>query len=389
MLNNTEVRVLLLSLPTGIIDSKSLFGATEQETRRLRTAFSNLHNYGYLTDHIVAHDTETGRDFTRSYLTQAGAIALCDALPADHPLQVLRNHPVNIRSGRNESHLSRMVRYADVSCFLACAGAETALTCPLNLGYNPFFVGVPNLRSESPNLEDILKDEAYFQGFLLPELTDSSSGVVYFQSDYVRIARKYNNSIGLLIDFAHKDGYIVLKSLFRKPLRWCGNTYTSCLEVYFIRFFKDWKIQNTDYRGNLRDAILVVDTKAELIAYLDRANKYEKPFSHIFVFLRRAEGFESLRHLLADGLVKTLDAHLAIAKQVYGVTGSIHQDGVAVIDYHGAHCRLGTIIDIKGVATCKKSHINHKDDYIICFADQVEYYSRVIKSKYLLAIPRH
>jgi len=389
MLSDAEARVLLLSLPTGIIDSKCLFGPTPQETRRLRTAFAALLTADYLSEHIVAHDKTAGRDFRRSYITQAGVDALCTTLPSTHPLQKYHDLPVNIRSGRNESHLSRMVRYADVSCFLACAGAETALTCPLTLGCNPFFVGAPPLLHDSPNLEDQLKKELVNHCQALPALSSSSTGAVYFQSDYVRIANKYNNNTGLLIDFGHKDVYMVFKSLFRTPLRWYGETYRTCLALYHRYYFDRWGIRNT-INGNLRDAILIVDTKSELLAYLDQASKYRSPFAHLFVFLRRAEGFEDLRYLLEHGLVTTLENHLEIAKREHGVTGKIDQNGATIIRYNGNRCLLGTLLDVAAAGNWKKIYEQSKDDaaYYLCFEDQVEYYARAVNLKYLLPIPR-
>lgn len=390
-LKETELRVLTMALPTGIIDGKSLFGVTPQATRKLRAVFAVLHGRGYLSEHIVAHDTQSGRDFRRSYITQSGFEALCCSLPPGNPLRELRGLKVNIRTGRNDDHLSRMVRYSDVSCFLACAGVDTAVTCTWNLNRNPFFVSHPRCLLDSPNLEDIVKRTLFDHGSTLPSFSKNDTGAVYLQSDYVDTSRKYNNNLGLLIDFKHKDVYMVFKSLFRVPLRWYAHAYLSCLGVSHSSRFKNLNMRNLS--SNLpKCALLIVDTKAKRLSYIDSIATYKKPFSHLYVFLRRAEGFQELYQLLNNGLTKTLEAHLAIASRVYGVTGHVDASGYTDIQYQGKKCFLGTLMDLARAAYfltyTSMPDADHKASCFICFEDQVDYYSRVISRKSLLSIPR-
>ena len=400
ILKPIELKVLEWSMPIGIISRRYLYGADDAETRNLRDAFSSLVKAGLLSEHVVFHDTTTGRDHKRYYITPKGFLTLVECLPEEHPLKYA-TEPCTIRSGLSSAGQKSIVRMADVKTVFAGLGVDDMYSLLAN-GKNPFsFFGPPTsdrtykaaYDPSSPNYIDQVMGQMVQQARSTGMTMDFDffGRSIFVPLRYMRAFPKpVNNALGVVLDFRDKTVYVVFKGLIDDPqkLFWSKRAYERML---FEPAYCAHKFTST-YAIAPRNALFFLDQVCSLPKLLDTVisqppNDFPAPFGCILAIVLRdsqPDGIPLLRQVLRLGIKALYQLEQSYIMHCCPSLQCRYSDPTKLYDAEKEYY-VGTIADLCQILNYLK---RGGKDFWICYEDQVPLYGRYIPLDRIISIPR-
>lgn len=400
-LTPTELTVLEWAMPTGIIARRYIYGTDAAQTRRLRAAFSALVNAGALSEHVIWHDTTTGRDHKRYYITPTGFRALVDALPDEHPLKQ-KIDPCSIRTGLNAASQNRLARQADAKTVLAGIGVDDMYSLLAN-GQNPFcFFGDPTSDQTYYNAYDPTSPN-YIDQVMARLITDAKAAAMtmdfagsphpfFMPIQYMHINNKYtNNALGVIVDFRDTTVCVVFKNLIDNTNMYWNKRAYSLMLAFSSGFFRHGFAAPVNSRPH--NALLFLDQASSLDTLLDTIitqppKDFPDPFSvFIPIVLREPHphGIPLLRQLMQFGLQALYRREQMYIMDCYPCL-EYRSPYFDRLYYGRKKILIGTILNLYQISSYAKSN---SDDYWICYQDQVTLYERFVPHDHIISIPRH
>lgn len=417
--------IMLRVMPTGITYQHLLYCDSADEQKMLRRNLTRFKNRGIFEFRHLGKqgiDKRTGREF----LTKTGIDEVYRRLIPDY-LKKEKVENISVRNGLTLEGLKRLVRLSDVQTFLYGAGVQIPYTMLTQFGVNPFIFGVPSksIRSDSDNIilyEAIIdsmidyiveqeingtplpmpsldsglvffipnRDNPKYKSLIKPQNRNSpSDNSIYHRKDSIR---SFNNSIGILVDLAHRNGFVIFKNLDRKSMYWGTKSYrmfhSHCgyfLGQYMgIPFGKQGSI--------LQDAIILCATKAELKSRLKDAEKMSDPFKRVLLIVMSRDGFAELSGIVREGIEQYENSlcNEVIAK-CQNVRWRQNPNMFYRLECESTPVYVGTLINLVSINAVKKlfGRDGVTKPYIACYDHQREYYEDIvgIPADHLLVIP--
>lgn len=387
-----EMKIIEMSLPTGIINRRYVFGQDAQETRALRAAFSNLIKFNALKDVVVARRSDSGSGIHRCYLTPAGFKAYISQLPPGHILYGY-NGPHTIRGNFNDEGKNRLVRESDVRTILASVGVLDVFATTIK-GTTPFLTkrelwqAIDQITVRS-NLADSLLltvlNYADSRG-LVGNLSSIAHPVLFDKRFALETLQKSIFSSGLVANFGTGEAYSVYKHLeFPPKPGWVKKQHTERLDASLLKAGINAEIEPY-YKDCVRNAILLVDTWDQLEMFITKMPAdFPEPYSHCFPIVVSATYPDQLQLLktllhskLSDVINSTKNTILSTHPHL---TPYVRSDRILNYrDNNNNFYSVATIIDL--------TLIRRKKTHLICYQDQYDYYHSLLPKATLLTIKR-
>ncbi len=348
-------------VPHGYMNTIFMRTLTAREDLRVYRAMQELEKEGLITKTVV--DTENG-DQTRVRLTEAGMRYLFSTAGINDPLSLI-TEPENTayRIGTNTEQSRREVSLSDVQTFLMSAGAESVYTLLIRAGQNPLILGSPevadgiekqrnfSVKTKRALVEfveqnkDTLLDPSIEanKALFLPRTYNPE---VYKCTNTKTKRRSPDNHKGLLLDFVHKDAYVVLK-FPRRSLPWRGTAYSAL--AWRIKFpMKRFGFNIEDQNGYIPYAILLCDSDWELWKKAAYCQKMKSPFLNVLPIVTKDVGLLQLYDMLRLGFDGYMDSKMKEAMEANSdITKATQRTLMAPLQYRGKRMCLGTVLNFK------------------------------------------
>ena len=386
-------------MPWGLIDSLYICGSSANEKEWIWKVFRKLKENGALKEikFTVVNKTET-----RYALSKEGVAAFLGALKTDSPLKVLlEDDRLSIREDKKSEEVFRWARNADIQSFLYHARVDNIFTAFNNRGQNPFVFGfVKQFSLKSPTLAEctinamqehiISQNEREIivplcsQKLYLPNKCNPYARLV---DDNGTAIRSSNNSTGVLLDFEHRDAYMLFKSPARKKIVWRPTAYNSFARKMSTHL-KSWRFENVDKEGAIKAAIILCETNGELLEKVKLFEKFDEPFDRIYPVIMKRDGLTQIIEMLTAGesAFQKKKQDEIIRKLPGAVT--FHSAAGWVLRYKGKLLLVGTVLDLRQLYDIYDQLTRGKPPYVACYASQTHIYHDILglPAEYILTI---
>lgn len=421
-----QKEIILRALPTGITYQHYIYAATPEETEALRRKLTRFKRRNIFEFRPLGRQGIDGRS-RREILTQEGIEEVFRRSIPDY-LKKEKIEKISVRNGLNTDNFKNLIRLSDVQTFLYGAGVQTPYTLLTQYGVNPFILGIPSksTRADADNIilydaitdamiDYITKQEAAGNPLPTPtvesEITlflpnkenpaykpytpgkkgNNPSETSFYSKD--AMARSFNNSTGLLIDFAHKTGFVIFKNLYTaNKMYWGSRIYSAFKGTCTAILARKLNIPISPESEIVSTAIILCQTESELKARINDFEKMSIPFKRVLPIMMSQAGFNELTGILNEGIEQYENS---ICNEVIAkcecVTWRANKNSFFKIEKNGIPIYVGTLIDLVCINSIRE--LFDRDDMtkpiIACYDYQREYYEDIvgIPKAHLLIVP--
>ena len=422
-----EQKLLIVrALPTGITYQHLIYADDIKEQTWLREKITRFKRRGIFEFRKLGKKGVDGRT-GREMLTQTGIDEVYRRLIPDY-LKKEKIENISVRNGLNTENLKNLVRLSDAQTFLFGAGVQTPYAMLTQFGVNPFILGVPSksVRSDSgitilydavtdamidyiaeqeskgtplplPSLDSghvflvPNRDNPKYKSLIKPQNRNNPRDKsIYHKEDSIR---SFNNSIGILVDLAHKNCFVVFKNLNRNSMYWGSHSYKIFRAHCGYALAQYMEIPFAKQGSVLQDAIILCETKAELKARLKDCEKMAHPFKRILLIVMSREGFAEIFGILNEGIEQYENSICnEIVAKCENVKWRENPTPFYKLEYKSTPIYVGTLIDVVSILSIKRlfNRDNATKPFVACYEYQREYYEDIvgIPADRLLVIPR-
>ena len=286
-----QKEIIIRGLPFGIYCEKYMREEKESGTKSIRKSFHKLLERGVFQK--ISLNSKGVLKRVKRYLLAKEVLP--DVIRSACPKHLAKHIPfgkkITVRGDEyHRDALSRLVRNADTQNFLYSCNVDNPFSALVKYNANPFLFGVPNVEGEIDGADTVSLFAALTSAMCktvtemsLPSILDVTNVHSFYcpnryneqakkvnVSEKKNIARAYNNSIGILIDFANKYGYMIFKFPLSKNVTWYPKAYVSAMNNMGT-VTKSIGIQNVVFGSQLIDtAIILCETDTEYKAVIKR-----------------------------------------------------------------------------------------------------------------------
>ena len=410
---------VIRGLPFGIYCEKLMRGSTYSETVSICASYHILRKRGVFERVSVANKGKLKRVNRDILAADQLRAVLQDVCPENILAEIPNDKKITVRG--DEYHMDvfqRLIRNADVQNFLYSCGVETPYTVLTKYHADPFIFGLPVRDDDGQSNADRISlcsaltraMYAVTQKEAMPSVREVKEvKAVYYANRFNKytqrinvtgkstVSRAFNNSLGMLIDFANLCGYMIFKFFdAEKEMTWRARAYGSIMDNCEAAT-RRLGIRNLIFgTSDFNTAIILCETESEYNAVIKKGTNIAelgKCFTYILPIRMNEDGIREIKALLSMGIQNYIQSYDdKMLKAIEPTSLELHRSGITYFGENGDTYYNGTYVNIVDLNRIKKDQETvsdwDQDKHLICRESQKDLYCNVagIDSEYLITI---